>query len=458
MVSLRDSGVCQPSTVLAKRGFPAEVGASPAALQLATAFPRPVWLDHLLPSLELSEAVTLRATCSAMRAIVADMRADLGYQGVKHLKAVLTCFPKADTVELREEVSSEEEQDSVIEWLKERGHSLTRVQRDFYVKPFHRRAWRAGVFDSIKNVDLQFDKKDDRDLIIDGVVSGVETIFFQLSDESPETDRATVGYLRTFTVLKDITCIMVSEDISLPPFIPPSLEALALTCDSITADGAVPLPGRVAAMITSSGAKLRRLELTLSKLADEGTARGVRSLLQACASTLKEVELIVDSSLTRPVEVLEGLASCQHLERLKAPLSTFAVAPPGNRVTFHIANLCLRRCPSNDRPLSSLALWGLMARGAFPILSSLRLDFGKWSWGADLGPAIVAAFGGVAGTLKELTLLETDPSGPADPAEADGVLQQVGEAIGKLRRLEILHLEVGGRGLRYHDVAQGVAK
>jgi hypothetical protein len=59
-----------------------------------------VWLDHLLPLLTLREAVTLRATCKAMRAIVADMRADLGERPVKHLKAMLTCFPKADTIDL----------------------------------------------------------------------------------------------------------------------------------------------------------------------------------------------------------------------------------------------------------------------------------------------------------------------------------------------------------------------
>jgi hypothetical protein len=61
-----------------------------------------VWLAYLLPLLTLHEVVTLRATCKAMRAIVADLSADLGEQPVKHLKAMLTCFPKAHAVDLYE--------------------------------------------------------------------------------------------------------------------------------------------------------------------------------------------------------------------------------------------------------------------------------------------------------------------------------------------------------------------
>jgi hypothetical protein len=112
--------------VRTKRGFSPSVGASQGALDLATAFPRPVWLDHLLPLLTLREAVTLRATCRDIRAIVADMPADLRVRPVKHLKAMLTCFPKANTIELHEkDPMTEVEQDSLLAWLKERGNSLT---------------------------------------------------------------------------------------------------------------------------------------------------------------------------------------------------------------------------------------------------------------------------------------------------------------------------------------------
>jgi hypothetical protein len=108
--------------------------------------------------------------------------------------------------------------------------------------------------------------------------------------------------------------------------------------------------------------------------------------------------------------------------------------------------------------LSSLALWGLMARGGLPNLSSLWLHFDEWVWGPGLGPALVAAFEGVAGTLKALALIRWDMGGVYDDAEADGVMLQVGEAIGKLRRLEALQLEIDGPGEAYHLIAQGMAK
>jgi hypothetical protein len=103
--------------VLTKRGRSGghEVGASQGALHLATAFPRPVWLDHLLPLLTIRETVTLRAICKAIRAIVADMPADLGRRPVEDLKAMLTCFPKAHAINLREDGSmTEAEQDSLL--------------------------------------------------------------------------------------------------------------------------------------------------------------------------------------------------------------------------------------------------------------------------------------------------------------------------------------------------------
>jgi hypothetical protein len=71
---------------------------------------------------------------------------------------------------------------------------------------------------------------------------------------------------------------------------------------------------------------------------------------------------------------------------------------------------------------------------------------------------MVAAFGGVAGTLKDLTLIQGDFEKVVDGGEAEGVLQQLGEATGKLRRLETLHLDIERQGLAYHRVAQGMAK
>jgi hypothetical protein len=64
---------CQAPTVLAEHGLSEDAVARHEALHLATALPRSVALEHLLPSLQLTELLVLRATFKAMRALVADL-------------------------------------------------------------------------------------------------------------------------------------------------------------------------------------------------------------------------------------------------------------------------------------------------------------------------------------------------------------------------------------------------
>jgi hypothetical protein len=132
--------------------------------------------------------------------------------------------------------------------------------------------------------------------------------------------------------------------------------------------------------------------------------------------------------------------------------------PPGGNFTFRLAELCLFRPSGGGHALSSLALWEVVARGGFPVLEHLRLPGEKWTWGAESGPAVVAAFEGVAATLKTLELSKVDFSGAGDGGLGGGVSVQLGEAVGKLRRLETLELNFKEQGLRYYQVAQGTAK
>jgi hypothetical protein len=459
--------------VLTKRGFWADdVGARQGALDLATAFPRGVWLDYLLPHFTFHEAVMLRATCKSMRAITADMRADLGRQPVEFLRDMLTCFPKAISVTLDETVDEEEEGylppaevGRLVAWVRKRGNSLTRVNSREWscMGPFVRRGWRAGLFKAVKSVSLDLSEFKERDLIVDGVVSGVESIALHSIDEGHD-ELAALGHLRHLPALKEIACYFeILDDVILPPFIPPSLEVLKL--ESMFAESVL-LLGCLPPMIESSGAKLRRLHLSLGDLGDEGNARGVQSLLQACAPTLKEIAFDSDESILSAVELVEGLAGCPHLESVSIPLSAFAAVSPGGGATIRLAHLCLSVDLSGGRDLSTLALWGLMARGGFPTLTSLTLNTNQWHWGAELGPALLAAFEGVAGTLKTLTLTdrsfdknsydESDEGGVLPGADA--VLMPLGEAIGRLQKLETLELDLGGYGLAYHWIAWGMAK
>jgi hypothetical protein len=417
-----------------------------------------LWLAHLLPLLHLSEAAILRATCKAMRAIVADMPADLGYIPLQDLKGLLSCFPKAHSVcimEDEETVMAEDEEDRLIAWLKERPNSLIHVGQDWdAMERFLNLAWRAGIFKMVDNVQLDLANEERRDLIIEGFVSGVESITLYLPDGRAQVERAALGYLRHFPALKDITLFASLKDTRLPPFIPPSLEKLTIR---LRRREAVLLLNPLSRMIESSEAKLRRLQLDIKTLNDERTAlRTVGSLIRSGASTLERVSLGVGALFESAVEVAGGLASCQHLEHLTAPTAVFAAMPPGGSITFRVVHLWLSSPSGNGRALSRLALWGVMARGGFPTLSTLSLYGCKgWTWGVDFGPIVVAAFEGVAGTLKTLSIPDMDL---AAGGEAEGVLVQLGEAIGKLRRLEQLTLKVGGQGLSYYQVAQGIAK
>jgi hypothetical protein len=95
----------------------------------------------------------------------------------------------------------------------------------------------------------------------------------------------------------------------------------------------------------------------------------------------------------------------------------------------------------------------------FPSLSSLKLDSNGWAWGVGVGPAMVRAFDGIAPTLKTLTLRlqEVGAEGEGE-GEAAGVLQRLGEAIGRLHRLETLRLKITAQGTAYHRLAQGLAE
>jgi hypothetical protein len=355
----------------------------------------------------------------------------------------------------------------LLAWLVERGNSLTCIQGgypDEVYDPLMGRAWRAGVFKSVKSVHLRLSNKEHRDLITDGVVSGVESINITLNSdfwayEPPKVDQAALGCLRTFPALKSTKCWFRCGDTVLPPFIPPSLEALSLGCPGSRLLASMP------PMLVSSGSRLRCLDLVIESLDQEHKARGVRGLLQACASSLKEVDLMTFATIESAAEVVEDLARCQHLERLTASLSTFAVGPPGGGITLPVMHLDLRSCLCDGdlgSRLSSLALWGLVARGGLPSLESLRLESKGWGWDTELGPAMVAAFEGVAGTLKELTLSQSEFDGAVGGREAEGVRQGVlwnlGEAIGKLCRLETLDLNLTRQGSAYYWIALGMGE
>jgi hypothetical protein len=227
-----------------------------------------------------------------VRAIVAEIPADLGDLPLKHLKGVLSCFPKACSFCLSDDDSlTLEEQDSLTAWLKDRPNSLTRADQQWEtVGGFLKLAWRAGVLKTVKKGDLMLEDEGCRDLIIEGFVSGVESITTELSEGGAHVERAALGYLRHFPALKLITLFAPEEDSTLPAFTPSSLEVLTL--ELWNSEPAL-LVGSVPRTIDSSGAKLRHLKVVTKSLSDERTSRGLGSLTRPGGPTLQEVDLVV---------------------------------------------------------------------------------------------------------------------------------------------------------------------
>jgi hypothetical protein len=213
--------------VLTKRAFSVDLGASEGGLRLnlASGFTRTVWLERLLPLLTIRETLILRTTCSAIRDIVAEMRADLDERQVEDLREMLTCFPKAERIILNDDgTMSEAEEDSLLAWLEEHGNCLTSIEGTWEPKTrFLRRAWRAGIFKSVEGVAIELFEEGDRDLVVHGAISHVKSVSVKFLHEEPHVEQAVLGFLRTLPAVTYICCCMGSEDPALPPFIPPSL-------------------------------------------------------------------------------------------------------------------------------------------------------------------------------------------------------------------------------------------
>jgi hypothetical protein len=311
----------------------------------------------------------------------------------------------------------------------------------------------------VKNVFVDLSVEAHRALVMDGIVAGVESLEFFDSRSQPEIERAVMGYFRHFPALKEMK-FHPWNDMDPPPLlVPPTLEVLTLNAD-MDEDAPSPFFGRLGTVIKNSGARLRKVEIENSgALKQPGTRSSLRTFLFECSSRLKTLHLDNGYDLQSAPEVVEGLAGCEGLEAVEARCNLFAVMPPGPCVLRSLVDLSILGdwCMDEDRRgLSSLGLWGLMARNGLPVLACLRFDCrGGWKWGmeeggAELGSQLVAAFEGVAGTLKSLTL--------RTPKDASAVqLRGLGRALGKLHHLEDLDLDVAESGQGYHWLAEGMA-
>jgi hypothetical protein len=130
--------------------------------------------------------------------------------------------------------------------------------------------------------------------------------------------------------------------------------------------------------------------------------------------------------------------------------------PPGTAFGG-LAHLVISDCQREHPPgAGEVGLWELMASGELPVLAKLRVKLEGW-WGEkeDVITRVAPALEAVAGTLTHL-YLEISPKYQVRIYERD-LGYELGLAVGKLRRLKDLTLDVSQYGSTYHAFAQGLA-
>jgi hypothetical protein len=153
---------------------------------------------------------------------------------------------------------------------------------------------------------------------------------------------------------------------------------------------------------------------------------------------------------------LPGLVSCcDTLEVLQCPWDIFSALPATCPGFPRLIELALEGRPDDDVACAS-KVWDIMASGRLPALATFRADCYRESWGpakwGEGGCRLARAFEAVAGTLKRLHLTGRLPKDQPVVASYD-----LGVAIGKLHRLEILLFNQFGDGREYHAVGRGMA-
>jgi hypothetical protein len=464
----------------------------------ARPLPIAVWEEHLLPMLMCKNAARLGCTCKALRAVVREHSAgDLGRVKLKTLQAVLTTFPRAQSMRLEdfEDACGEEQREALFPWLREggRGRYLKGITAGLLgrdAQGFVHKALQQGALPSLQHIDVSLRCEIHRASLTNNLLRSlcelrmVFTYTENQEDTFPQLEA--LGLVRQLPALVRLEiCVDGYADYSVrwPPFIPPSLRALHIEeCQSESPCRRDSLllcafPG----MLEASGARLDRLEVLIP--ADfESMGDGLVHLTQAlrhCSPTLKGFLLSTDSGGPVVVygrdedddrdqkerlrmqwaDVLAGVSACRELHVLVFPeIILEPLFPPGtafSRLT-HLEICDHERVHPPDAGV--MGLWELVASGGLPALAKLSLNLeGCWVSLEDVRTRVTPAFEAVAGTLTHLHLQGlSDPDGNVRGDEAD-VGYELGVAMGKLRRLKDLGLDLFRDGRAYHAMAQGLA-
>jgi hypothetical protein len=453
-----------------------------------------VWEEHLLPLLTCQEAARLGCTCKALRVVVRecfvgelvreDASGDEAPMGYETLRAAMTTFPRAREVAFQSGWDLEEwKEEALLQWLREggRGGHLAKVWfKDEAASYVVHTALQQGVLPSLKGLNVTLFYDGARASLTGGFLRGMHELRVSLRRHD-QAQLAALGLVRQLPPLTDLE-VMVYEDhddspVHWPPFIPPSLKTLTIKLSN----GDIllhALPG----MLGASGARLERLEITLP---DDFEAIGdglvhVAQALRCCSSSLKGFFLgeasgwdklgtdldprseLYTTQVARLhaqwVELLAGASACRELQMLELPLIVIEPLFPPGTAFAHLIHLEIADHKQERGPAAGvMGLWELMASGGLPALArlSVRVE-GQWMESHKIGRRVAPALEAVAGTLTHFCLVRFQHKGPC-LSEDRRMAYDLGAAVGKLRRLRDLALDLSRDAQVYREFAAGLA-
>jgi hypothetical protein len=450
-----------------------------------------VWEDYLLPFLMRKDAARLGSTCKALRDVVREHVMNIGIVHITKLQAALTTFPRARTaVPYCYHLWDWEPPQSraLVEWLclGGRGRSITKFDRmtsqGAVIRDFIHAALRGGAFPSLKCSYVNLADGTHRASLIGGLLRAMHELRLRIADTDDwELQFAALGLVRQLPALVKLAfepCTQgdVDRPLQWPRFIPPSLKALCIDvqdCDIPTGRSLLrALPG----VLGASGARLDRLEVkihTSLKYLGNGLIH-VAQALRCCSSTLKVFLTWTDDNLilidqdaedraeqverlrVQWADVLAGLSTCRELQYLLLPYVEVEPLFPPNTTFGRLTNLEISPHQREQPPdAGAMGLWELMASGGLPALIKLKVTLEGACREREVRTWVAPAFEAVAGTLTHLRLEKWSDEGYWPSDEVD-VAYELGVAVGKLRRLQNLTLDMSEDGRAYHAFSQGL--
>jgi hypothetical protein len=410
--------------------------------------------------LSIQEAAGLRGACKALKGLVRGWPMRLGDVGVGDLEAALSCLPATESLEIAmEQPLAPAEESRVVEVLRGHGGTLKRVKAyEEAAEQLLSSAVRVGALPNLTYFEFSLQDPSDWEILSGGMLPLLEEV--QVGIKADDEDQvAALEHVRRLEHLQRLRLMFGrAREAAFPPFIPPSLKALLLFIHPVETLEA--LLRELPSMLQASGVGLEMFYVAIyNQLSAEGGA-ALAHVLHTCSSTLKTVHLQgLDShgggllgTACIPELVAGLLRCCATLEVLWCPWSVFSALPATCPTFPRLTKLCIDL--QKGRVDCTSPAWDIMATGRLPALASLKISHPTGMLWGQGGGRLARALEAVGGTLRKLSLSGAGPLGDGLPS---GNRYELGAAIGKLRRLRFLKLQLFSDGRDYHAVGEGLA-